>query len=123
MCMTKKELRQAGNENLLEFLERAIVLETKNNGNGKNPFDRKDLKKEILRRLKLGPKNYSVRDQAADFVRDFARSPKGKKLFRKMNFQPDDFLPHEEYKGPVSYRKLKNGKKSDRLYPHDRQKR
>ena len=51
MCMTKRELKQTSNKNLLEFFEKAVYLETKQSGNGKSPFDKRQLGEELLKRM------------------------------------------------------------------------
>ena len=52
MCMKKEDLIKLGTKPLLDNFKRAIELDTKDAGNGKNPFDQKELYGEILRRLR-----------------------------------------------------------------------
>lgn len=52
MCMTEDELFKTNDEELMRLLKRAVVLDTKKAGNGKNSLDEKQLEEEILRRMK-----------------------------------------------------------------------
>lgn len=52
MCHTEIELAKFSNEELVNNFQRAVELDTKSSGNGKNPFDKKQLKNELLLRLK-----------------------------------------------------------------------
>lgn len=52
MCMQQSKLTATSNDELLNFFERAVTLDTKNGGgNGKSPFDKEQLKREILERM------------------------------------------------------------------------
>ncbi|MDE2030931.1 MAG: hypothetical protein KGI58_01580 [Patescibacteria group bacterium] len=53
--MNKKELEALSNQQLLDNFQRSIELDAKDNGNGKSPFDKSQLKSEILRRLNIKP--------------------------------------------------------------------
>ena len=48
--MSPNELEKLLDIQLVENFKRAIELDVKNSGNGKNPFDQNQLKEELLRR-------------------------------------------------------------------------
>lgn len=57
MHHTETELATLSGEDLVNNFQRAVELDTKSSGNGKNPFNKDQLKNELLRRLKK-PENY-----------------------------------------------------------------
>jgi hypothetical protein len=51
MCTSDAELKALDIDELLRRFKRAIVLDTKDSGNGHTPFDENQLGEEIKRRL------------------------------------------------------------------------
>ena len=51
MCMTPQELQNLSDLDLIENFQKAIELDVKNSGNGKNPFDKEQLKQALTERL------------------------------------------------------------------------
>lgn len=51
MRMTNENLKATSDQQLVENFQRAVELDVKNDGNGKSPFDKNQLKTELLDRL------------------------------------------------------------------------
>ena len=51
MCMPVNELKALTDQQLVENFQRAVELDVKNDGNGKSPFDKNQLKAELNERL------------------------------------------------------------------------
>ncbi len=57
MKMSKEELEKLGKTDLVNNLIRSVQLDSKESGNGQNPFDTKQLKEEVLNRMELSIAN------------------------------------------------------------------
>ncbi len=55
MCMNNEELTSLNNNELLHHFQRAVELDAKDNGNGKSPFDKDQLRNEVLKRMEHEP--------------------------------------------------------------------
>lgn len=65
MCMTPQELQTLTNEKLVENFQKAVELDAKSSGNGKNPFDKDQLRGELLKRLESKSKVYVKEEREA----------------------------------------------------------
>lgn len=65
MCMTPQELEALTNQKLVENFQKAVELDAKSSGNGKNPFDKDQLRDELMKRLDSKPEVYVKEEREA----------------------------------------------------------